>query len=155
MKLCLLFPGTRDLISNNNKENTVYHFHLRFLPLSLRRWVGCMLLSQSHYAARLCTFQPSFHKSRESWSGRGIALERERERKRRSRFREEAAFYSGRARRWAKQSADANRRWFTIYRPARVRRWLLAIPVPESWKLAFFIAVFHSSPVRPVISINR
>lgn len=90
MKLCLLFPGTRDLISNNNKENTVYHFHLRFLPLSLRRWIGCMLLSQSHYALRLSTFQPSFHKSRESWSGRGIALERERERKRRSRFREDS-----------------------------------------------------------------
>jgi hypothetical protein len=130
-----------------NKEDAAWHLHVRLVlasravksVVSLR--AGCALSSQPHYAGRLSAFQPSFHESREAAEG---SPSREsgplRERKL-------PAFYSGQARRPAKQSADANRRWFTINQPARAMiRFLLL----EVLKARHFLSSF-STRVGPVI----
>lgn len=85
----------------------------------------------------------------ESWSGRGIALER-----RTDRLSQVGGgswrFYSGRRR--ARQSADARskNRESTICRPGRAER--LDFPFPSlsrrCWKLALFISISHSNLVR-------
>lgn len=130
MKFCLLFSEP-DLIIIKKMQFIIFTNDFCHFPCGIEPIAHCVPLCSSfeRFPTEFSQESRVVKRSRD----RRLPREEEKERKKKMEQVPRGSCILFRARRLLSKSADANRRWFTIYRPARIRWWSrLPFQAPES-----------------------